>query len=78
MRGFAVPSWFVWWCGCAGFGHFIWFVWSISWLVGAGAREPAGSRLRYSVGVVVLPDTMAMINFTHDMPCTFFSQKVFL
>ena len=21
MRGFAVPSWFVWWCGCAGFGQ---------------------------------------------------------
>ena len=40
------------WCGCAGVrgsGNVIWFVWSIRWLVGAGAREPAGSRLRYLV-----------------------------
>ena len=38
------------WCGGAGargLGNVIWLVWSISWLVGAGAREPAGSRLRY-------------------------------
>ena len=37
-------------CGCAGVrgsGSVIWFVWLKSWLVGAGAREPAGSRLRY-------------------------------
>ena len=43
-------------CGCAGArgsGNVIWLVWLISWLVGAGAREPAGSRLRYPAGVVV-------------------------
>ena len=40
------------WCGGAGArgsGNVIWFVWLISWLVGAGVREPAGSRLRYLV-----------------------------
>ena len=42
-------------CGCAGArgsGNVIWLVWSISWLVGAGARDLAGSRLRYLAGVV--------------------------
>ena len=41
--------------GCAGLrvlGYVIWLVWSISWLVGAGARDLAGSRLRYLAGVV--------------------------
>ena len=41
------------WCGGAGLrgsAHVIWFVWLKSWLVGAGAREPAGSRLRYPAG----------------------------
>ena len=42
-------------CGCAGLrvlGCVIRLVWSISRLVGAGAREPAGSRWRYPAGVV--------------------------
>ena len=33
-------------------GCVIWLVWSLSWLVGAGARDPAGSRLRFLAGVV--------------------------
>ena len=41
----------VWWCGCAGFGQRYLVRGLISWLVGAGAREPAGSRLRYLVRV---------------------------
>ena len=41
------------WCGGAGArgsGNVIRLVWSISRLVGAGAREPAGSRFRYLAG----------------------------
>ena len=34
-------------------GCVFWLVWSLSWLVGAGARDPAGSRLRYLAGVIV-------------------------
>ena len=33
-------------------GCVFWLVWSLSWLVGAGARDPAGSRLRFLAGVV--------------------------
>ena len=39
----------MWWCGCAGFGQRYLAGVVDSRLVGAGAREPAGSRLRFLV-----------------------------
>ena len=62
-------------CGCAGLrvlGCVIRLVWSISRLVGAGAREPAGSRLRYLVlGYVIWLVVVRVCGFAGARVCGF-------
>ena len=63
------------WCGGAGArgsGSVIRLVWSTSRLVGAGAREPAGSRLRYLVlGDVIWLVVVRVCGFAGARVCGF-------
>ena len=53
-------------------GCVFWLVWSLSWLVGAGARDLAGSRLRYLVlGYVIWLVVVRVCGFAGARVCGF-------